>query len=64
MQPPAPTPSFAKPWENALIPSNFEFSNFGLITNTGISVIWEMEKTLIWERVKAGGEGDDRGLGG
>lgn len=37
--PPAPTPSFANPWENALSPENLEFSSPGLTDITGISAI-------------------------
>jgi hypothetical protein len=37
MLPPAPAPSFAKPCEYALIPSNCEISNFGFTVNIGIS---------------------------
>src|SRR3989344_5760834 len=43
--PPAPTPSFANPCENALSPENLEFSSLGLTDITGISVNPRLENS-------------------
>jgi hypothetical protein len=47
MLPPAPTPSFANPSENAFNPGNLEFSSRGFTAIAGISAISE---TRVFQR--------------